>query len=310
MSGVMNRFVACFDQMLEWGSTQRNTLGLGFMRFGLGAFLAYIYAINYAQRDFLLGPARIVPTDTGLFGILPGEMGFQVAYHLAFLAAVVLATGYASRIATIVNFFFFWSYSTASTLTGDGGDNLLRLLLFYMMFANVSGKMPREATTLGARALAIVHNVAWIAIVVQLCVLYWDAGFQKAGGEMWRDGTALYYILQVDQFRNPVIANALLHHPTLLIVSDYATMIFQLAFPFMMFNRWTKYGTIAVSLSFHVGIFMSMCLVSFSGIRMSTELALLSNADYAWLGSALERLRDWFSSIAGSNRVLETATPE
>ncbi len=290
MSDKLERATGKLDHLLRWLSVPQHSRGLILMRSSFGWILAYIYAVNYAQRDLLFGPDRITASPAGLFGLLPGAAGFDVMYILAIVAAVCFALGIGGRVTTIINFAYFCSYSSLAVLTSDGGDNLLRLVLFYMIFSDLSKNASTEKTTLHARISGMLHNVSWLAIVTQLCILYWDAGFQKAAGQMWRDGTALYYILQLSEFHDPIVADALLRHPTLLVFSTYATMVFQLAFPFLLLNRWSKYAAIAISMSFHLGIMFAMSLISFSAIMMSTELALLSDADYASLSRTLRSL--------------------
>ncbi len=301
MGNIRTSLLFALDELLRSISTNTHLRGMALLRACSGWILIYIYAINYAQRDMLFGPHRIVAEGAGLFEALPGELGFQVMYHLALLAALCLAFGWAPRLAAAACCAFFASYATVATMTSDGGDNLLRLLLFFMIFANTSGRPYVSPEGLRSRVLAIVHNGAWLAIVIQLCILYWDAGFQKAAGSMWRDGTALYYIMQLSEFHNPIVADHLLQHPTLLVFSNYATMAFQLAFPFLLLNRWSKYLAIAVSMSFHLGIMLAMCLISFSAVMMAAELTLLSDRDY-------ERLAAVMSRVVGFVRKLRSST--
>ncbi len=69
----------------------------------------------------------------------------------------------------------------------------------YLLLTGLYGALKPKPETLWQRVLGIVHNLGLLAIVTQLCIVYMTAGLMKVQGEMWRDGTALYYILQVDE---------------------------------------------------------------------------------------------------------------
>ncbi|MCG6197984.1 HTTM domain-containing protein, partial [Anoxybacillus sp. LAT_38] len=60
-------------------------------------------------------------------------------------------------------------------------------------------------------------------------------------GEVWHNGTAVYYILQVDEYSHPFFQNLILQNDFLIVLSTYASVIVKLAFPFLLFNRCTKY---------------------------------------------------------------------
>lgn len=60
-------------------------------------------------------------------------------------------------------------------------------------------------------------------------------------GEPWQNGTALYYILQVKEFNLPWIGNLITSSDILIVFGTYFTVMLQVAFPFLLFNKITKY---------------------------------------------------------------------
>ncbi|WGI32886.1 hypothetical protein [Mycolicibacterium aubagnense] len=49
-------------------------------------------------------------------------------------------------------------------------------------------------------AIPLLHNAASLAMLVQIAVLYFAAGYLKATAEIWTNGTAMYYISRIHQF--------------------------------------------------------------------------------------------------------------
>ena len=56
-----------------------------------------------------------------------------------------------------------------------------------------------------------VHNIALAALAFQVVLVYFSAGMAKARGDLWQHGTALYYPLQLQEFRPFPFLNDLVH---------------------------------------------------------------------------------------------------
>ena len=46
----------------------------------------------------------------------------------------------------------------------------------------------------------MIGNVAWLALVAQVCILYCTSGLAKVQGRLWQEGTAVYYVLRSAEF--------------------------------------------------------------------------------------------------------------
>lgn len=202
---------------------------------------------------------------------------------------------------TLINFLFFWSWTSVSFLIGDGGDNLLRVMFPYLLLTDLFGKIKEKPTTLWQRSLGILHNFGLYAIILQLCIVYFTAGLMKVQGSMWQDGTALYYIFQVDEFRNPLFSDFITNHIWISVIGSYFTIFFQLAFPFLILHPKIKPYVVLTSIALHFGIWITMNLPSFSWIMIAFELPFLSNSEYRKMivssNLRLQHLKATFLSI-------------
>jgi len=280
----MNRI----DSMLSVLSVPRHQKALRYLRIVVGCILLYIYAINFNQRYFLFGPESVY-SDPALFNVfrMVNSTWFNVLYFIAIAAALCLAVGIGGRLVTAVNLIFFWSWTSASALIGDGGDNLLRVMLPYLILTDLAEKLDREPSSLWQKTLGIIHNFGLLAIIIQLCFVYLTAGLMKIQGEMWRDGTALYYVLQVNEFSNPRVAPFIIKHTWLSVMGSYATVLYQIAFPFLVFHRRLKLAVVLVSVSFHLGIWIYMNLPTFSWVMIIFEIVMFSDQELTVYSSRL-----------------------
>jgi Vitamin K-dependent gamma-carboxylase len=314
------RFVA------DHGSTKRFLIGASVLRIVAGFTILVQYLVNYAQRRYLYGPEGVYPWEVfadrakstlnfSIYAWSQSPLYFEVCFHLGVIVATLWALGWRTRWTTPLNFVFWWSLQHRFSGLWDGGDNLMRIVLIYAMFADVgayfsldarrrtaapggnTGPSSAGAAEAGApQASVMLHNAAMLAIALQLCLLYGIAGLSKVQGETWREGTALYYAMRGGQYVWPGFSDAIYQNAYLIVFLSYSTVAFQVSFPFLMFmSKYTRRFAICISLLFHLGIMLFMGLITFSCFMISVDLALVSDDEYTalmgWLHRTGERLR-------------------
>lgn len=232
--------------------------------------------------------ARIVRV---LFSSMAGV--YALLFFMA-IAAVFLIAGKRERIATAVILIASLCFESRLPDLLDGGDNLARLLLVYMLFLLPTDAKPQT------RTLAVwLHNLAVVTIGTQLAIVYFTAGTMKLAGGTWRDGTALYVVSQVDWFSNS-LSRVLFKIPIVTTLGSYATVLLQVWFPVATLSKLRIPWVISCTL-LHVGIAYTMGLVTFSLIMIAAEASVLSDADYAAISSIAtsryERVRQSVGAI-------------
>ncbi len=197
--------------------------------------------------------------------------------------ALALVLGVRTRAATAAALVTFSMIEFRLPELGDGGDNVVRLALLYMLFLLPAGARPARG------GLAVwIHNVAVLALALQLVVLYATSGWMKAFGERWHAGTAMYYISQVEWFSLPSL-RPLFHDPLVTTVSTYLPMAYQVLFGVAILSP-LKLPWLLLGVGFHVGVAVFMGLVTFSTAMIGMELMLISDPEYARLGGWLRAL--------------------
>jgi hypothetical protein len=206
------------------------------------------------------------------------------------VAAACLIFGYRTRLATLSLLVTFYSLEGRLPDITDGGDNVMALLLVYGI-----GFLPPRAKAVPGSARVWLHNLAVIAVVAQILVIYSAAAFYKFTGTVWQNGTALYVVSQVDRFTTP-LAESVLRNAFVCTASTYSTLIYQVLFPLAIFTK-AKKAWLAMGIAFHLGIVAMMGLVTFSGVMIALELFLLADAEYVELGIFARRVAARFESL-------------
>nr|WP_026680391.1 HTTM domain-containing protein [Priestia megaterium] len=280
-------------KIMELASDKKSLIGASILRVGFGLIILYTYAINYRQRHFIWGPNGMSQTDYSeqlkpytLYSIGDSIIYFEIIFHLGIVVAILFTVGYKTRIVTIINFIFLYSIDQQNAVILDGGDNIMAITLIYMFFIktnkylSVDKMLKKEGRFSNNFYLNIIHNFGVLAIIVQLCILYLNSSLYKVMGELWQNGTAIYYILQVQEFNLPWISDIIISSDFLIVFSTYFTILVQIAFPFLLFNKVTKYIVLILLVTLHLGIAVVMGLITFSLTIILTDAILISDKDY------------------------------
>ena len=202
--------------------------------------------------------------------LLNTDLGATALPLLVAASGAALLFGWRTRIACAVALASMVVMEHRLAEVADGGDNIARLVLIYLLFA-----LPAGASAPPGSLRVWFHNLAVIAIAAQLVTLYLTSGFLKAYGEKWHNGTALYYISQVEWFSLPGM-RAAFKDPYLTTLATYATVAYQIMFPVAMLSR-LKPAWIFVGVCFHAGIAVFMGLVTFSTVMVGLEVFLFTD---------------------------------
>jgi len=291
-------------------------IGSSILRVGFGIIILYSYAINYAQRHFLWGYNGITKTDFSdefsnfsLYQYGSTNWHFEIIFHLGIIAALLFTLGYKTRIISIINFIFLYSLHQENPVILDGGNNIMIIVLIYLMFVKTNAyfsidKHINQNKVKENVYVNILHNFGVLAVVIQFCIIYLNSALYKVMGEYWQNGTAIYYILQVDEFNLPWLTDLIVSSDILIVLITYSTVLLQIAFSFMLLNKRTKYIGLSLAVLMHLGIAFAMGLITFSFIMILIDTILISDEDYR---KAYAFLKKKFAKKKGTSQVdLET----
>ncbi|MBF9239724.1 HTTM domain-containing protein [Hymenobacter sp. BT683] len=241
---------------------------------------------------------------------LHAASGLWLVQALLFVAAaglaVALLLGHHTRLATVASWVLLVSLQNRNPLIGQGGDDLLRMLLFWGMFLPWGRVWAWDARSRPAPVRLQYFSAATVAYVVQLALLYWCTALLKNGPEWTQHGTALYYAFSLDQVVLPV-GKLLYPYPELLRVLTFGAYYTELLLPFALFIpvgvAWWRLLVVGVLVAFHLTISLTLFVGIFFLVNFASITGLLPPRALDWLTPRLApliaRVRSGWPSLPG-----------
>lgn len=229
--------------------------------------------VNF-YTDVGLVPRGIFFAEMGMpwsisFHMANGSLGFAIAmFAIHFLFGLMLVFGYKSRWAMIGAYIMTVSLHNRNWLVNNGGDDILRALLFISIFLplnrcfSIDSALRRDKEEI--QDPIYVSTWGWM-FFLQVFVIYF-VSFVLKDHPMWRsDFTAVYYASRLDIFASP-LGFWVRQFPTFQKLTTIFTIVLEGAGPLLLvfsfvFGRFWWIARIAVILLFwglHLGIIATM----------------------------------------------------
>lgn len=268
----------------------RATSALSLLRAVVGLVSVALYLRHYAGRSTFFGPDGVY----GLHGIRDYTSGigtwslyamsgsgafFEIVFHLGLVVALLVMFGVGGRPVLAAHYVLLWSLYMANPAFMDGGDALaataslfLLLTRCYSAFTIVKRRRKRET----GPVVSLCNNTGLLLLATQVTVVYLMAGLYKVQGELWQDGTALYYILNVPEFFLPNVTPLLVQSDWLMVIGAYATVLTSVFFPVLVFFRAGRPIAVTGMLTFHLAIAVLMGLTAFALVMAAYDVLFVN----------------------------------
>jgi len=243
-----------------------------------GFFSHDSYRAIYGHSRFTL-LRYLPPTD--------GWVGAVMAAHV--MSAALLTIGFATRWSAAAAFITLLSIHHRNPVLVYGGDDVLRLLGFLLIFSRAGAALSVDALVDGRPIGDPAVGDAWCTRLMQLQVsfVYFAAFLNKLEGRSWLEGTAGFYAVEVADFRRhrlPRFARTLFWSQT----GTWSVLATELLLGPAIWIRELRYPVLALGVTMHVAMDWFMNLQLF-GATMIASLLLF--VDPAAVGGALHALR-------------------
>lgn len=287
-------------------SQEHRTIGVAIVRVGIGLTVLVFYLTHLRQGAFLWGDNGVIPfhTFTAFYKPQGGSLSlFQISSNVVyeralFLASVVVTAlftlGLYTRTVSVLFWLTTWSVYMRNPYLLDGGNNVLYLVAFYLMFTDCgrhfSLDQARSASPAAPSPLrALLHNAGVLTILLQMCVLYFISAVSKLGGHPWQSGTAIYYVLRGHEFLLSSSSNFLFHSGIVVCLLTYGTLLYELSWPFLIWFRGPRVLMVLGAFALHGMIGYVMGLMWFSFVMCVVEMVIISDAQYILLAHHVKR---------------------
>lgn len=225
-----------------------------------------------------------------------GHASLVFVYMLAALATyIAFLVGYRTRLATFLSWVFFCSFSARNTAIAHGGDDLLRLSLFWAQFLRLDTRW-----AVHKNPNVTPSPLASFAFISQLLVMYLASALLKWHPVWHTEGSAVYYALHLDAFTTS-LGQWLSKGPLwLLKILTFATFSLELVGPWiwlLAFQNWKARLAILTSfIIFHIGLIFTLELGPFPYACIVYWMALLPEEVWKELSYTFPKYRDYFRS--------------
>ena len=267
---------------------------LGLFRIGIALILLYdlllrSFELSFFYTDLGSTPREVLwhsPFPMGIVWwisphMLSGSFAWQAfLFILSALFGVTLLLGYRTSWAVAISWFLLMGSQARQPMILQGNDVLLRCALFWSIFVPLGARFSLDSLAKTATTYHSNRILSWgtAAIILQLSLVYFNAGIPKVSYEWRGDFNALYYVLNMDYFTNP-FGYWLLQYPAILVLLTKATLLLEVSVPFLLLmplgNAYLRLILFAIMVGFHLGIYLCMDVGLFSFMCIAYWLVVL-----------------------------------
>jgi hypothetical protein len=218
--------------------------------------------------------------------LIAGKLAAALLLGIGATAALLVALGLFSRVASVVVFVYLVTLHSRNPYILDGGDQTAAVMAFLAMFAQLDGafSLRRGPAVPQVRALPV------LLLQLELAIIHLAAGLAK-NGALWKSGSALYCILQNNDYVRP-LGMSLLVAPGLCKVLTFAARATELAFLPLAFSPWRRALTrplaLVAALGLHLAILAFMRVGIFPYIMISSLCLFVPPALFDRVGARVQ----------------------
>lgn len=286
------------ESVLRWWDEfffQSNPKNVGICRLVLGSVIFYLTVMKSFNLDFYsVGAIVSKESSMSLFHELvqplfswnfwPDEF-LLWAHGATCLLAFLFAIGGLGRIGTGVLFVFYMGFIHRNYAVLFGADVLSALFLFYFCFLrsnqtySVWSFFQKNPIKIVPEEIdQILNSAGYRLLQIQVALIYTYTGFEKLRGNSWWNGTALWTVISNPQM---VIWDLtwMKNFPLIIGAMTFSAMIFEIFFGWAMMNQKTRPYWLMMGVCFHLMIGITMDLMPFSIVMISTYVLFLKNIE-------------------------------
>lgn len=194
---------------------------------------------------------------------------------------ILLLFGIGKNITALILFLEIYFINSFISPILNGGDNLLIFVLMYFVFTNSYEHftLNNNSEKKGGSISNFYSNLAVYCILFHLCYVYFITGIHKLHSDVWFNGTATYYILNLERFQSP-ISHHIKDNGIVSTISTYATVLFEIYFIVLVWVKSLRNIMLILGILLHMGIFIFMMIFDFEIFFISLYGFFLTNDEW------------------------------
>lgn len=299
LSGWLQDLVSAWDAF--WFSAQQPH-ALATIRICCGMMLTYVHVIWAARLSDFLGEhawidrqtiQQIHREDWAWSWLWYTDSSVLLGLHqaLAIVVCVMMTFGVLTRITVPLAWFLTLMVCHRATLALFGLDQVVVMLSMYLMVSRCGSVWSVDvwlrnrfggAWFLPESSPCVSNNIATRLIQIHLCVIYLFGGLSKMRGEMWFDGSALWYTIVNYEYQSldlTWLGKSRIAISTL----TAATIFWETFYCALVWPRLTRPIALAMALLVHAGIALGLGMITFGSIMIVANFAFIDPRAFQWL---------------------------
>jgi predicted DCC family thiol-disulfide oxidoreductase YuxK len=233
-----------------------------------------------------------------------------IAFHALFLfCCAAMAAGWRTSWVKWLVLVGEISYANRNPAMTYGVHAILACLLLILCFAPIGRALSldrvrkvriakRENLSADPAAFTSPWALACTRLMqIQMALLFFFSGAHKLRGEDWWSGDAVWKVFSYHEYYNGFILDVLASHYWLVNVATYGTILIELAYPFLIWQRQSRPYMLAAAIFLHLQFAFLMYLYFFSFVMIMGHMSFLRRA---WLS----RLGAWWKRKPGAMEMI------
>jgi uncharacterized membrane protein YphA (DoxX/SURF4 family) len=260
-----------------------------------GSMLLYTHAVWSINLNAFLGPNSWLTSDAAslMNRDLDGR-NFALSYlyfvnspallwtlHVAALVVFAMLTvGFFTRVTAVLAWIVTLSYCHRLTGTLFGLDQINAFIATYLMLGDSGGvcSVDRWLVRRRGRELPVRKtvgtNIAIRCLQLHMCVIYLFGGIGKMRGEMWWDGSALWFAFASLEYQS-FDMTWMVRHRWLLALLTHVTVFWETFYCFLIWPKLTRPICLAMAVLVHLGIAVCLGMKTFGLVMIIANLAFV-----------------------------------
>ena len=191
------------------------------------------------------------------------------------LAALAMTVGFRSDLAVLATFVGLWLQVHWNRLPLSSAHQVVLVVLFGLVFTQTGRVWSLDARRRGTPADPGTVPIWPLRLIrCQVSLIYLSSALWKILYPTWRDGTAVYWALNLNAFHRfpwplPVAAEPAV------VVLTLGTLLFELLFPVLVWFRTTRVPALLLGAALHLGLWITLELGPFSWVMLASYIAFL-----------------------------------
>lgn len=272
---------------------QPHTLAL--IRILGGAMLFYTHAVWTIGLTAFVGPHAWLNSQAAALlnqGLNSRNYAFSYLYYVqstallwalhiaALVVFAMLTVGLFTRVTAVLAWIITLSYCHRLTGSLFGLDQINVFIATYLMIGasgavwSVDRWLARRRGAAAPVPPAVSTNIAIRLLQLHMCVIYLFGGIGKMRGEMWWDGSALWFAFASLEYQS-LDMTWTVRHRWLLALLTHITVFWETFYGFLVWPRLTRPICLALAVLVHAGIGLTLGMPTFGLAMIVGNMAFL-----------------------------------